>query len=299
MFPGPTELLLTGCLIESIWTQKSKSNTLTPRTNSQTYWPRGISHVMNGIIFCVCSTSAIPVPPIVLKWCRKERKKMQVKKESQQNRSRWWIWSRDAAWGILTCLPPLHQKAPGKPDLKSQIPLSSWNEQQPRTGRLVMGACSSDYSEWNIDEKWSSQEWKSDEMLDARTGRPVGGQPAGSFTQHTDKFVIDDDGMVSDTAHRIGPFVKVTVILAQSEWSIAKDIGPFFNSRYWQTFLNLGKVHVFNIGSICISWERNYSENLHSVKNTGNNLTMEQTFDISEKLIVRQSDEFCEVTPIS
>ena len=37
-------------------------------------------------------------------------------------------------------------------------------------------------------------------MLEARTGRPVGGQPAGSFTQHTDKFVIDDDDMDSDTA---------------------------------------------------------------------------------------------------
>ena len=36
-------------------------------------------------------------------------------------------------------------------------------------------------------------------MLEARTVRPVGGQPAGSFTQHTDKFVIDDD-MESDTA---------------------------------------------------------------------------------------------------
>ena len=36
----------------------------------------------------LCSTSAISVPPIVLKWCRKERKKLQVKKESQQNRSR-------------------------------------------------------------------------------------------------------------------------------------------------------------------------------------------------------------------
>ena len=47
--------------------------------------------------FCVSSTSAISVPPIVLMWCRKERKKMQVKKESQQNRSRWWICSRDAA----------------------------------------------------------------------------------------------------------------------------------------------------------------------------------------------------------
>ena len=52
-----------------------------------------------------------------------------------------------------------------------------------------MGASSSDYSEWNIDKKWSSQEWNSDEMLEARTVRAVGGQP---FTQHTDKFFIDD-----------------------------------------------------------------------------------------------------------
>ena len=32
MFPEPTELLLIGYLIESIWTPKSKSNTLTPKT---------------------------------------------------------------------------------------------------------------------------------------------------------------------------------------------------------------------------------------------------------------------------
>ena len=80
---------------------------------------------------------------------------------------------------------------------ESQLPLSSCNEQQPRTERLVMGARSSDNSEWNIDEKWPSQEWKSGEMLEARTGRPVGGHP---FTQHTDKFVIDDDDMDSNTA---------------------------------------------------------------------------------------------------
>ena len=58
------------------------------------------------------------VPPIVLKLCRKERKKMQVKKESQQNRSRWWIWSRDRACGIQTCLPLPHQNARWKPDMK-------------------------------------------------------------------------------------------------------------------------------------------------------------------------------------
>ena len=76
-------------------------------------------------------------------------------------------------------------ESPGKTKSESQnVPLGSLNVQQTRTGRLVMGACSSNYSEWNIDEKWSSQEWKSGEMLEASTERPVGGQPAGPFTQH-------------------------------------------------------------------------------------------------------------------
>ena len=35
-FPEPTELLLIGYSIESMWTPKSKSSTLTPKTNSQT-----------------------------------------------------------------------------------------------------------------------------------------------------------------------------------------------------------------------------------------------------------------------
>ena len=66
----------------------------------------------------------------------------------------------------------------------------------------IVPLCTSkkNYSEWNIDEKWSSQEWKSDEMLGARTVRPVSEQPARSFTQNTDKFVTDDDGMDSNTA---------------------------------------------------------------------------------------------------
>ena len=47
MCPEPTELILTGCSIESIWTPKSKSITLTPKTKSQTYKTREISHVTN------------------------------------------------------------------------------------------------------------------------------------------------------------------------------------------------------------------------------------------------------------
>ena len=56
---------------------------------------------------------------------------------------------------------------------KSQAPLSSWTEQRPRTGRLVEDTCSSSYSEWNADETWSSQEWKSDELMVDRSGRPI------------------------------------------------------------------------------------------------------------------------------
>ena len=36
---------------------------------------------------------------------------------------------------------------------------------------------------------------------------------------------------------------------------------------------------------------KDFSENLRSIENTGNNLTMKQMFDISEKLIVEKSDE--------
>ena len=40
---------------------------------------------------------------------------------------------------------------------------------------------------------------------------------------------------------------------------------------------------------VCVFTEKNYSDNLHSFKNT-EDLTMKQMFDISEKLITEQSD---------
>ena len=44
---------------------------------------------------------------------------------------------------------------------------------------------------------------------------------------------------------------------------------------------------------------KNYSDNLHSIKNTKEDLTLKQMFDISEKLIVEQSDEIFGVSQIS
>ena len=64
-------------------------------------------------------------------------------------------------------------ESPGKTRYECQLPLSSWNEQHQSTGRPVLDAYSSSYSEWNADKNWSSQEWKSDELTEARTGRLV------------------------------------------------------------------------------------------------------------------------------
>ena len=43
----------------------------------------------------------------------------------------------------------------------------------------------------------------------------------------------------------------------------------------------------------------NYSDNLHSIKNTGENPTLKQMFEISEQLILEQSDEIFGVSQIS
>ena len=284
MFPEPTELLLIGCLIESTWTPRSKSNTLTPRTNSQTYWQREISHVVNGIIFCVCSTSDIFSSTNCLKV---------MSKRIQEDASEEWVTAKSKPMMNLVSrcsvrdpnvLASTASESPRKTRYENQIPLSSWNEQQRRTGRPVMGASSSNDSEWNIDDKWSSQECKSGEMLGARTGRPV-----------DDKFVINDD-MDSDTVtesnlslksrsclHRVND--RVRKILDHSSKDAMQDIDK--RSLIWWMFMSS------TLEASKFMW-KNYSENLHSIKNIRNNLTLKQMFDTSEMLIIEQSGEILE-----
>ena len=84
-------------------------------------------------------------------------------------------------------------ESPVKTRYESQILLSSRIEKYDRTGRLVLDAYSSSYSERNADENRSSQECKSDEFMEVGTLRPV------SFAQHTDRFIVEIDDMDSDT----------------------------------------------------------------------------------------------------
>ena len=57
-------------------------------------------------------------------------------------------------------------------------------------------------------------------------------------------------------------------------------------------------VYVFDIGSICIHGKELLRQFI-SIKNTGQNLTLKQMFEISEKLILEQSDEIFGVSQIS
>ena len=111
-------------------------------------------------------------------------------------------------------------------------------------------------------------------------------QPAGSFTQHTDSFVFDDDDMDSNTATVSDLSLKSRSFLHsvndqvrkkqnQSSKDATKDSDK--HSVIWGMFVSSTMQASAFMG-------KNYSDNLHSIKNT-EDLTMKQMFDISEKLI--------------
>ena len=146
-------------------------------------------------------------------------------------------------------------ESPGKTRHESQTPLSPQAGKYDRTGRPVVCAHSSSYSEWNVDKTWSSQEWKSDELMNDRTERLVNEQPHGLFTQHTDRFIVDDDDMDSNTVAESDMSLKSRSFLhkvndqvrkrqKQSSKDAIEDSEE--HSVIWVN------VCVFNIASICV-----------------------------------------------
>ena len=102
-------------------------------------------------------------------------------------------------------------ESPVKTRHESQSSLSPQTEKYDRTERPVVYAHSPSYSEWNIDKTWSSQQCKSDELMDDRTGRPV------VNAQHTDRFIVENNNMDSDTDAESELSLKIQIILAQGE----------------------------------------------------------------------------------
>ena len=67
------------------------------------------------------------------------------------------------------------------------------SHEQGHHHRFVESTHSARYSEWDDDEAWSSQEWKSDELMDDRKVKPVVCPQRGA-----QQFVIGDDETESD-----------------------------------------------------------------------------------------------------
>ena len=152
-------------------------------------------------------------------------------------------------------LASIASESSGKTRYESQIPLSSRTEQHHRMVRPVVFAHSSSYSEWNVDETWSSQEWKSDELMDDRTERLGNEQPPGLFAQHTDRFIVDDDDMDSDTVTESDLSLGSRSFLNRVNDQVRKrqkTILKRCNRRQRRTFCDMVNVYVFNIASICI-----------------------------------------------
>ena len=195
------------------------------------------------------------------------------------------------------------------------------DEKYYRTVRPVVCAHSSSYSEWNVDKAWSSHEWKSDELMEDRTRRPVdcsqrASQPRSSYdgknfnveedvshyrtgrpvvcSERAHQFVIENEEAESDLSlgsrsflHRVNDQVRKRQ--KQSLKDATQDSDK--HSLIWRMFVS-------STMQASVFMGKNYLGNLFSVKNT-EDLTMKQMFNISEKLISEQSDEIYGVKTIN
>ena len=115
-------------------------------------------------------------------------------------------------------------------------------------------------------------------MLGARTGRPA-----------SNKFVIDHD-VGSDTAAESNLSLKSRSFLNRVNDRLRKIL-HHSSTDAMQHIDNRSSIWCMFMSSTLeasVFMGKNYSESLHSIKNTGNNLTLKQMFDISEKLIIEQ-----------
>ena len=137
-----------------------------------------------------------------------------------------------------------------------KVPLSSLNVQQTSTGKHIMLASSSNSSEWNNDDEWSSQVRKSGEMSKTITVKPA-----------SNELVIDID-MGSDTATESDLSLKsrsflnrvndrLRKMLNRSPEDSMQDIDK--RSMIWEMFMSSTVEAPVFMG-------KNYSDNLHSIK---------------------------------
>ena len=244
-----------------------------------------ISHVMSGTMFLIVQHK--PFQFHQLSWSDVEkntRKKMQVKKESQEKSKPMTkldivMSFKGSDRACLDCIWKPGELQIWKPESTSDLVECAAN----RYGKPVMLASSSNFF-WKCqnDNKWSSQVRKSVGVSNTSTEGPV-----------YDKFVIDDD-MDSDLTppqnrtfslksrswlNRVnGRFRKM---LNRSPEDAMQDIDKRF-MIWWRLMSSTLEASVFK--------RKNYSDNWQSIKKYWANFNVRQMFEISEQLILEKSD---------
>ena len=92
-------------------------------------------------------------------------------------------WRRE-----VTKVSPLSAQAKMYDRTVKPVVCRDTSHEQGHHYRFVESTHSASYSEWDDDKAWSSQEWKSDELMDDRTEKPVVCPQRGA-----QQFVTGDD----------------------------------------------------------------------------------------------------------
>ena len=143
MFPEPTELRLTGHLIESIWTpiiqikyidtKNQLADILTKGNFTRGEW----NHLL--CLFNISHFSSTECSEVMSKRTQKESGEERVTSKSRPMTN---LIARCSVRNPIV-LASTASESPGKTRHESQLPLTSWNEQHQRRGSPVLDAYSS------------------------------------------------------------------------------------------------------------------------------------------------------------
>ena len=171
MFPEPTELLLIGDSIELIWTTKIQIKCIDTRNQLADILTKGNckrdewKHLL-----CLCNNSQFSSTYCAEVMSKKTQKDSGEERVTAKSKPMMNLVSR-CSERTPDVLPSTAPESPGEPDTKVNFirarELSSIKEQGNLLKTLTHQATQ------KVDKTWSSQEWKSDELMEVRTGWPV------------------------------------------------------------------------------------------------------------------------------
>ena len=305
MFPEPTELLLIGHLIESIWIPRSKSNTSTPKTQLADILTKGKftrdewNHLLS--LFHIGHFSSTPCSEVMSK---------RIQQESGEER-------------VTTKSRPVINSTGRMPSVvsSSSNPGKTWYGYQDPGKSVVVddrsgqpdGLFPAGYSKLDCGRSWSSQEWKSEATAHDRSGKPD--KTSWSMIQqvrpHHGDTLLDGDaqsvrygGMPRDRSGQ--PDSANSQEEAESEtFVMGSDAAEFVNKvkdqvrkrqKRMPNVGDSGEEHSIIWGMFMAAtmnaatfMGKNCMDNQNSIMNS-KDLTLKHMFDITSKLVSEQDE---------